>query len=147
VQPTDDPAARTRAPPVEGPADRDRGPCRRTPWPTTRRQAQYTVGWDPAVGNILIYGGVNLRHLHGAVALALSAGVRRSPDRLHLYVLDLGSGALRAAARTGPHTGAYIGPGDRARQIRLIRMLRAELNTRKAGGLRARPLHPRPAGA
>ena len=97
------------------------------------RQAQYTVGWDPAVGNILIYGGVNSGTSTALSALALSAALPEAPDRLHLYVLDLGSGAL-APLQGLPHTGAYIGPGDRPRQIRLIRMLRAELNTRKAGG-------------
>ena len=107
------------------------------------RQAQYTVGWDPAVGNILIYGGVNSGTSTALATLALSAVSADAPDRLHLYVLDLGSGAL-APLQGLPHTGAYIGPGDRDRQIRLIRMLRAELNTRKAGGSVRDPHLPGP---
>ncbi|WP_230419530.1 FtsK/SpoIIIE domain-containing protein [Catenulispora pinistramenti] len=107
------------------------------------RQAQYTVGWDPAVGNMLIYGGVNSGTTTALSTLALSVAAAEAPDRLHLYVLDLGSGAL-APLQGLPHTGAYIGPGDRPRQVRLIRMLRAELNNRKAGGSLRDPYDPGP---
>ncbi|MEZ0109127.1 S-DNA-T family DNA segregation ATPase FtsK/SpoIIIE [Catenulispora sp. EB89] len=107
------------------------------------RQAQYTVGWDPAVGNMLIYGGVNSGTSTALAALALAAVSAEAPDRMHLYVLDLGSGDL-APLQGLPHTGAYIGSGDRARQIRLIRMLRTELNNRKAGGSVRDPYNPGP---
>ena len=97
------------------------------------RQAQYPVGWDPAVGNMLIYGVVGSGASTALAALALANASAEPPDRLHLYVLDMGSGDLAPLAQL-PHTGAYIGPAERARQIRLIRMLRGELNARKAGG-------------
>ena len=97
------------------------------------RQAQYPVGWDPAAGNMLIYGVVGSGTSTALTTLALAGAAATPPDRLHLYVLDLGSGDLAPLAEL-PHTGAYIGPAERARQIRLIRMLRGELNARKAGG-------------
>ena len=97
------------------------------------RQAQYPVGWDPAAGNMLVYGGVGAGTSTALAALALAQTAAVPPDRLHLYVLDLGSGDLAPLAGL-PHTGAYIGSAERARQIRLIRMLRGELNARKAGG-------------
>ncbi|MFD0632107.1 FtsK/SpoIIIE domain-containing protein [Catenulispora yoronensis] len=97
------------------------------------RQAQYPVGWDPAAGNLLIYGVVGSGTSTALAALALAVAAHEPPDRRHLYVLDHGSGDL-AALEQLPHTGAYIGPADRARQIRLIRMLRSELAARKAGG-------------
>jgi S-DNA-T family DNA segregation ATPase FtsK/SpoIIIE len=97
------------------------------------RQAQYPVGWDPSAGNLLIYGGVGAGTTTALTALALALAAVRPPDRLHIYVLDLGSGDLAALSGL-PHTGAYIGAAERARQIRLIRMLRGELNARKAGG-------------
>jgi S-DNA-T family DNA segregation ATPase FtsK/SpoIIIE len=96
------------------------------------RQAQYPVGWDPAAGNLLIYGGVGTGASTALTALALGIADAQTPDTLHIYVLDLGSRDLAPLAGL-PHTGAYIGPGERARQIRLIRMLRGELNARKAG--------------
>jgi len=97
------------------------------------RQAQYPVGWDPAAGNMLIYGGVGSGTSTALTALTLALTQAQPPDRLHVYVLDLGSGDLAPLSGL-PHTGAYIGSAERARQIRLIRMLRGELNTRKAGG-------------
>ena len=97
------------------------------------RQAQYPVGWDPAAGNMLIYGVVGSGASTALTTLALASAAATAPDRLHLYVLDMGSGDLAPLAEL-PHTGAYIGPAERARQIRLIRMLRGELNARKAGG-------------
>ena len=56
---------------------------------------------------------------------------QRPPDRLHLYVLDLGAGELAPLAEL-PHTGAYVAAAERERQIRLVRRLRDELNHRKA---------------
>ncbi|HWG24202.1 FtsK/SpoIIIE domain-containing protein [Actinospica sp.] len=97
------------------------------------RQAQYPVGWDPAAGNMLIYGVVGSGTSTALNALALSVAVSLPPDSQHIYALDMGSGDLAPLAGL-PHTGAYIGPTERARQIRLIRMLRAELNARKEGG-------------
>jgi S-DNA-T family DNA segregation ATPase FtsK/SpoIIIE len=97
------------------------------------RQAQYPVGWDPAAGNLLIYGAVGAGASTALAALALAQAASQPPDRLHIYVLDMGSGDLAPLARL-PHTGAYIGATERARQIRLIRMARRELDVRKAGG-------------
>ena len=97
------------------------------------RQAQYPVGWDPAAGNMLIYGAVGSGASTALATLALAQAAAQPPDRLHLYVLDMGSGDLAPLSRL-PHTGAYIGAAERARQIRLIRLLRRELDLRKAGG-------------
>jgi DNA segregation ATPase FtsK/SpoIIIE, S-DNA-T family len=97
------------------------------------RQAQYPVGWDPAAGNMLIYGAVGAGASTTLAAVALAEAARQPPDRLHVYVLDMGSGDLAPLARL-PHAGAYIGAAERARQIRLIRLLRQELDVRKAGG-------------
>ena len=96
------------------------------------RQAQYPVGWDPAAGNLLVYGAVGAGASTALGALALAAAAAAAPDRQHVYVLDFGSGDL-APLEHLPHTGAYIGPADRARQIRMIRILRGELDARKAG--------------
>lgn len=97
------------------------------------RQAQYLVGWDPAAGNMLIYGAVGSGASAALASAALAQAAALPPDVLHLYVLDMGSGDLAPLSRL-PHTGAYIGAAERARQIRLIRLLRRELDLRKAGG-------------
>ncbi|HEY3868143.1 MAG TPA: FtsK/SpoIIIE domain-containing protein [Actinocrinis sp.] len=98
------------------------------------RQAQYPVGWDPGAGNLLIYGAVGAGASTALAVIALAEAAARPPDRLHIYVLDMGSGDLAPLERL-PHTGAYIRAAERARQIRLIRILRHELNVRKAGGV------------
>ncbi|MFF2964669.1 FtsK/SpoIIIE domain-containing protein [Streptomyces sp. NPDC057963] len=97
------------------------------------QQRQYAVGWDPAAGNVLIYGGGRSGTSTALAALALAVADARPPERCHLFALDMGAGDL--APLTGlPHTGAHIGPAERERQIRLIRLLRRELDERKARG-------------
>jgi DNA segregation ATPase FtsK/SpoIIIE, S-DNA-T family len=94
------------------------------------QQSQYPVGWDPQAGNLLLYGVVGAGTTTALATVALAWSSAYPPDRLHLYVLDLGAGGLAALARL-PHCGAYIGAGDRERQVRLIRLLRRELDARK----------------
>ncbi|MER6305411.1 FtsK/SpoIIIE domain-containing protein [Streptomyces sp. NPDC001657] len=97
------------------------------------RQRQYPVGWDPAAGNLLVYGAGGSGTSTALVALALATAGARPPHRCHLFALDLGAGDL--APLTGlPHTGAHIGAAERERQIRLIKLLRRELDDRKAHG-------------
>jgi S-DNA-T family DNA segregation ATPase FtsK/SpoIIIE len=81
----------------------------------------------------LIYGAVGAGTSTALAALALAVAGARSPDRHHVFVLDLGAGDLAQLAGL-PHTGAYIGAAERERQVRLIGMLRRELDARKAGG-------------
>jgi DNA segregation ATPase FtsK/SpoIIIE, S-DNA-T family len=100
------------------------------------RQAQYTVGWDQAAGNLLVYGAVGAGTSTALAAIALAQAAASAPDRLHVFVLDLGAGDLAPLGGL-PHTGAYIGATEQERQHRLIRMLRRELDERKSAGLRA----------
>lgn len=97
-------------------------------------QAQYPHGWDPARGNLLVVGNVGSGTTTALASLALAQARTRGPDDLHLYVLDMGAGELQPIAGL-PHTGAYIGPRERERQMRLLRQLRAELDRRKGRGL------------
>jgi S-DNA-T family DNA segregation ATPase FtsK/SpoIIIE len=97
------------------------------------RQRQYAVGWDPAAGNVLVYGSGGSGTSTALAALALAVATAQPPERCHVFALDMGAGDL--APLTGlPHTGAHIGPTERERQIRLIRLLRRELDVRKARG-------------
>jgi S-DNA-T family DNA segregation ATPase FtsK/SpoIIIE len=96
-------------------------------------QRQYPVGWDPAAGNVLIYGSGGSGTSTALASLALSTAGAVPPDRLHLFALDMGAGDLAPLAGL-PHTGAHIAAVERERQIRLIRLLRRELDTRKAHG-------------
>ncbi|WP_405583884.1 FtsK/SpoIIIE domain-containing protein [Streptomyces sp. NBC_01190] len=97
------------------------------------RQRQYAVGWDPAAGNLLIYGGGGSGTSTALAALALAVARAQPPERCHIFALDMGAGDLAPLGGL-PHTGAHIGPAERERQIRLIRLLRRELDERKARG-------------
>lgn len=100
------------------------------------RQTQYSVGWDAEAGNLLVYGAVGAGTSTALASLVLAVAAARSPESYHVFVLDLGAGDLARLADL-PHTGAYIAAAERERQIRLIRMLRRELDSRKAGGRQA----------
>ncbi|MGD0240121.1 MAG: FtsK/SpoIIIE domain-containing protein [Streptosporangiaceae bacterium] len=104
------------------------------------RQAQYPVGWDPGAGNLLLFGAAGYGTTSALAALALSVAQARPPSAWHVFVLDLGAGELAPLAGL-LHAGAYIGPAERERQTRLIRMLRAELDARKSApaGSASRP--------
>src|SRR5690606_2950246 len=55
---------------------------------------------------------------------------RATPDQAHVYGIDFGSGGLAALAGL-PHTGAVVGANQREAQVRLVRMLRRELDRRR----------------
>src|SRR5579875_1070968 len=97
------------------------------------RQAQYPVGWDPAAGNLLIFGAAGYGTTSALAALAICVARTQPPSQWHIYALDFGAGELAPLAEL-LHAGAHIGPAERERQTRLIRMLRAELDERKAAG-------------
>ncbi|MFD8390622.1 FtsK/SpoIIIE domain-containing protein [Streptomyces sp. NPDC059680] len=100
------------------------------------RQRQYPVGWDPAAGNVLIYGGGGSGTSTALAALALACAGVQGPERCHIFALDMGAGDLAPLVGL-PHTGAHIGPAERERQIRLVRLLRRELDERKTRGVAA----------
>ncbi|MEU6578132.1 FtsK/SpoIIIE domain-containing protein [Streptomyces sp. NPDC046805] len=95
------------------------------------RQRQYAVGWDPGAGNVLVYGAGGSGTTSALAALALAGAGASPPDQLHLFALDMGAGGLAPLAEL-PHSGAHIGAAERERQVRLIRLLRRELDARKA---------------
>jgi S-DNA-T family DNA segregation ATPase FtsK/SpoIIIE len=97
------------------------------------RQTQYPVGWDPAEGNLLLFGITGSGTTTTLLALALSLAAAQPPESLELYALDYGSGDLDVLDAL-PHTGSVIAADDRERQVRLIRHLRTELDLRRGSG-------------
>jgi S-DNA-T family DNA segregation ATPase FtsK/SpoIIIE len=95
------------------------------------RQTQYAVGWDPAEGNLLMFGITGSGTTTTLVSLALGLASAWAPDSLELYAVDYGTGDL-AVLDGLPHTGAVIAADDRERQVRLFRHLRAELDRRRS---------------
>lgn len=101
------------------------------------RQAQYPIGWDPAEGNVLMFGITGSGTTTTLLAVALSLAAASGPESLELYAVDYGTGALSVLDGL-PHTGSVIAADDRERQVRLIRHLRAELDRRRGGAPRRR---------
>ena len=93
-------------------------------------QRQRPFCWEAANGHLLLYGVGGSGTTTALSTLALSLARTHSPAEVHLYVLDFGTGALSPLAEL-PHVGAVVGSGERDRQVRLIRQLRAELERRR----------------
>ncbi len=86
-------------------------------------------GWEPAAGNLLVYGAVGSGTTTTLRTIALQVAAQRSPDGVHLYVIDSGGG-LGDLARL-PHVGGVVSLGDGERLERLVRRLTEELRTRR----------------
>ena len=93
-------------------------------------QRQVPFGWDPAAGNLLLYGVAGSGTTTALASLALSLVRAPGGAGRHLYVLDFGNGALAPLAGL-PQVGAVVAAGERERQERLLRSLRAELERRR----------------
>jgi S-DNA-T family DNA segregation ATPase FtsK/SpoIIIE len=94
-------------------------------------QSRYPVGWDLSSGNLLLFGVVGSGTTTALASIALVFADSRSQSDGHLYVMDFGAGELVALAAL-PHCAGVIGASDRERQVRLVRLLRAELDRRRA---------------
>ncbi|MCO8277495.1 FtsK/SpoIIIE domain-containing protein [Actinoplanes sp. TRM 88003] len=94
------------------------------------RQIQFPYAWDPADGNVLLFGIPGSGTTTTLQAIALSLAATHGPEELELYALDHGTGGL-GVLEALPHTGAVVAADDRERQVRLIRHLRSELDRRR----------------
>ena len=92
--------------------------------------------WRPADGNLLLWGlgGSGTSTALATIGLTLA----RARDDVHLYVVAAGGGDV-AALRDLPQCGAVIGGAERERQARLLRMLRTELQRRRARSVAEQP--------
>jgi DNA segregation ATPase FtsK/SpoIIIE, S-DNA-T family len=93
-------------------------------------QRQYPTGWRMADGNLLVYGIVGSGTTTLLSSLALALARLRSPEDVHLYVVDYGAGELAPLAGL-PHCGGVVVASERERQQRLIRFLRGQLDRRR----------------
>jgi S-DNA-T family DNA segregation ATPase FtsK/SpoIIIE len=94
------------------------------------RQRQRVATWQPADGNLLLYGVAGSGTSTAIVTLAVGLAKSCLPDGLHLYALDFDDQLLAPLEGLG-HCGGIVGPADRERQVRLIRMLQKEIDRRR----------------
>jgi S-DNA-T family DNA segregation ATPase FtsK/SpoIIIE len=93
-------------------------------------QTRYPVGWRLSQGNLLVYGVVGSGTTTALTTIGLAFATTRTADEGHLYALDFGTGGLDPLAAL-PHCGAVVPATDRERQMRLVRLLRGELQRRR----------------
>ena len=96
------------------------------------RQRQFPGGWVPADGHLVVIGGPGSGTSTTLTAVALDLCRTRTPEQMHLYVIDLDAGGLSALEGL-PHVGAVIAPTDGDRRTRLLRLLDDEVASRRAG--------------
>ena len=94
------------------------------------RQRQIPYFFDPAVGNLLLYGVSGAGTTTALATLALGLADAHPVERMQLYVLDFGTQALAPLAEL-PHVGAVVGSADKDRQSRLLRFLSGEIDRRR----------------
>lgn len=94
-------------------------------------QRQDVAWWDPAEGNLLVYGVDAAWRTATLATVALGLAHRNPADRCHLYVLD-GGGHTLAPLGALSHTGAYVPATDDERSARLVDLLDRELERRRS---------------
>ena len=95
-------------------------------------QQQFTGGWQPHDGHLVVVGGPASGKSTTLVAAMVDLCRRRTPADLHGYVIDLDAGLLAVLAGL-PHVGAVISPGDKDRRARVLRFLDDEVASRRSG--------------
>lgn len=94
-------------------------------------QCQREFCWNLADGHLGVFGSPGAGATTSLITIAHSLSNHWSPNDLHFYALDFGSGQLRLLEEL-PHTGAWIAATERERQVRLIRYIRNWVNERSA---------------
>jgi S-DNA-T family DNA segregation ATPase FtsK/SpoIIIE len=95
-------------------------------------QEQRPVTWGRRDGNLLCFGARGTTTASVLLALALAAVRTADPAGLHLYGVDLGTGALAPLANL-PHCGGVATAAEPDRLARLVRRLHAHVEAVAAG--------------
>ncbi len=95
-------------------------------------QAQYPLAIDLADGHLGVFGVRGSGTTTALLTAVLGWAHRLGPDELHVYAVDFGAGEL-APLEALPHVGAVIRATETERQLRLLRLLAATVDERRAG--------------
>lgn len=98
--------------------------------PFEQRRDTWWLDLAGGEGNVAVVGGNRSGKSTALRTLVLAAAVRNAPDRLAVYCVDLGGGALAPLAAL-PHVGVVAHRGDPDRVRRTIAEMRAELRRRE----------------
>ena len=98
--------------------------------PFEQRRDTWWVDLSGADGNVAVVGGTRAGKSTTLCTLVLSAAASTEPDRLSVYVVDLGGGLLRSVAGL-PHVGGVAHRGEEERIRRTIAEVDAERRRRE----------------
>jgi DNA segregation ATPase FtsK/SpoIIIE, S-DNA-T family len=96
------------------------------------RQARGALGWQLDLGNLLLIGARRTDTSAALASIAASLASANGPDVLHIYGVKSQGSALDSLVDL-PHIGEIVAISDRAKLLRLIRELSAELARRSSG--------------
>lgn len=98
--------------------------------PFEQRRDIWHVDLSSADGNVAVVGGTRSGKSTTVCTLLLSAAATTDPDRLAMYVVDLGGGLLQSVADL-PHVGGVARRGEEERIRRTIAEVDTELRRRE----------------
>ena len=99
--------------------------------PFEQRRDVWVVDLSGADGNVAVVGGTRSGKSTTLCTLVLSAAATTEPDRLAVYVVDLGGGALQSVAGL-PHVGGVARRGEDERIRRTVAEVEAERRRRES---------------
>lgn len=98
--------------------------------PFNQRQGVLTVPLTKE-GNCIVYGATGNGKTTFLTTLCYSLIKNHTPQELNLYIMDFGSETLKMF-ENAPHTGGVITSADEEKTVNFFKMLRKEIETRKA---------------
>lgn len=98
--------------------------------PFEQRRDSWYVDLSGADGNVAVVGGTRSGKSTTMCTLALSAAATTPPDRLSVYIVDLGGGLLQSVADL-PHVGGVARRGEDERIRRTVAEVDAERRRRE----------------
>ncbi|MEH6819200.1 MAG: type VII secretion protein EccCa [Dietzia psychralcaliphila] len=99
--------------------------------PFEQRRAAWVVDLSGADGNVAVVGGTRSGKSTTLCTLVLSAAATTGPDRLSVYVVDLGGGLLQSVSVL-PHVGGVARRGEEERIRRTVAEVVVELKRRES---------------
>ncbi|GAA1053476.1 type VII secretion protein EccCa [Dietzia natronolimnaea] len=99
--------------------------------PFEQRRASWVVDLSGADGNVAVVGGTRSGKSTTLCTLVLAAAATTGPDRLSVYVVDLGGGLLQSVAEL-PHVGGVARRGEDEKIRRTVAEVGVELKRREA---------------
>lgn len=98
--------------------------------PAAQRQQSFELDFDND-GSVLVYGAGGSGKTTLLRTIAASVAMHSTPERIHIYTLDLGTRGLSVLTSL-PHCGSVIFADEEERIRRLFGMLRDEIDLRRS---------------